>query len=98
MGADGTWNTTIDSPMGSQDGTLELKTDAESLSGSITGPQGSMEFSGGSVKGNELAWNVEMTQPMPMNLEFTATVDGDNLTGQVKLGSFGTAQLKGTRA
>jgi len=84
--------------MGSQDGTLELKTDAESLSGSITGPQGSMEFSGGSVKGNELAWNVEMTQPMPMNLEFTATVDGDNLTGQVKLGSFGTAQLKGTRA
>ena len=98
MGADGTWNTTIDSPMGSQDGTLELKTDAESLSGSINGPQGSMEFSGGSVKGNELAWNVEMTQPMAMNLEFTATVDGDNLTGQVKLGSFGTAQLKGTRA
>jgi hypothetical protein len=97
VSADGTWNTTIDSPMGTQAGTLELKTDANSLSGSISGPQGSMEFSGGTVNGDELAWNVEMTQPMAMTLEFTATVDGDNLTGQVKLGSFGTAQLKGTR-
>lgn len=98
MSADGTWNTTIDSPMGSQSGTLELQTDAGSLSGSINGPQGTMEFSGGTVSGNDLAWNVEMTQPMAMTLEFTATVDGDNLVGQVKLGSFGTAQLKGTRA
>jgi hypothetical protein len=98
VSADGTWNTTIDSPMGSQTGTLELQTDAGSLSGSITGPQGSMEFSGGTVTGNDLSWSVEMTQPMPLTLEFTATVDGDSMVGQVKLGSFGTAQLKGSRA
>ena len=98
MSADGTWNTTIDSPMGSQSGTLELQTDAGALSGSINGPQGTMEFSGGTVSGNDLAWNIEMTQPMAMTLEFTATVDGDNLVGQGKLGSFGTAQLQGTRA
>lgn len=98
MGADGTWNTTIDSPMGAQTGVLELKTDGEALSGSISGPQGSMEFSGGTVAGNDLAWKIEMTQPMAMTLEFTATVDGDDLSGLVNLGSFGTAKLKGSRA
>jgi hypothetical protein len=98
MSADGNWNVTLDTPMGAQAAALELKTDGDSLSGTMNSPQGSMEFSGGTVNGNELAWNLEMTQPMAMTLEVTATVDGDNLTGQVKLGSFGTAQLKGTRA
>ena len=35
---------------------------------------------------------------MPMTLEFSATVDGDNISGSVKLGAFGTASFSGTRA
>jgi hypothetical protein len=35
---------------------------------------------------------------MPMTLEFTATVDGDAITGTVKLGAFGEAEISGTRA
>jgi hypothetical protein len=34
---------------------------------------------------------------MPMTLEFTATVNGDSMTGNVKLGAFGSAPLSGTR-
>ena len=37
-------------------------------------------------------------QPMAMKLEFTATVDGDKISGNVSLGSFGSATLEGTRA
>jgi hypothetical protein len=33
-----------------------------------------------------------------MQIETTATVDGDTLNGESKLGSFGTAKLTGTRA
>jgi hypothetical protein len=98
MAADGLWNTTMKTPMGPQVGTLELTTNGDSLSGSMKSAQGDMEFSGGTVDGDRLAWTLEITSPMPMKLEFAATVDGDSLAGEVKLGAFGTAQLEGVRA
>ena len=98
MSVDGDWKVTMNSPMGSQDATLTLKTDGGSLSGKIAGPQGTQEFEGGSAEGDTLAWKVSMTQPMPMELEFEATVDGDAIKGNVKLGAFGNASFSGSRA
>jgi hypothetical protein len=34
---------------------------------------------------------------MPMTLEFEATVSGDSLSGNVKLGAFGNATMNGVR-
>ena len=96
--ADGTWNCTLDSPMGAQQMTLTLKTEGSDLSGKLAGPQGEMEFTGGKVDGDNLSWTISIDQPMPMQIETTATVDGDTLNGESKLGSFGTAKLTGTRA
>ena len=98
MSADGTWNVTMDTPMGAQQMTITFVTDGGKLSGKLAGGQGEMEFTDGTVDGNDLAWTVKLEQPMPMEIETTATVDGDNLTGESKLGSFGTAKLTGTRA
>ena len=96
--ADGTWNCTLDSPMGAQQMTLTLKTEGSDLSGKLAGPQGEMEFTGGKADGDNLSWTISIDQPMPMQIETTATVDGDTLNGESKLGSFGTAKLTGTRA
>jgi hypothetical protein len=96
--ADGTWNVTMNSPMGAQSMTLTLATNGNELSGKLAGPQGEMEFTGGTVNGDELAWTVSIDQPMKMDIATTAKVDGDTLTGESKIGSFGTAQLSGTRA
>jgi hypothetical protein len=98
MSADGTWNTTINSPMGAQNGTMTLATDGGTLTGKLSGAQGEIEIEDGSVDGNNLSWKASMTAPMPMTLEFTATVDGDEITGDVKLGAFGNATFTGTRA
>jgi hypothetical protein len=98
MSIDGSWKITINSPMGSQESTLTLNTDGGSLSGSMASPQGTQEFEGGSIDGNDLQWVVDMTQPMPMKLEISATVDGDNISGNVKLGAFGDASFEGARA
>ena len=49
MSADGSWKVTINSPMGAQEATLTLKTDGDSLSGSLDGPQGTQDFEGGTV-------------------------------------------------
>ena len=98
MSADGSWKCTINSPMGAQEATLTLVTDGGSLSGSMAGAQGTQEFSGGTVDGGNLEWEVQMTSPMPMTLEISATVDGDAISGNVKLGAFGDASFEGTRA
>jgi hypothetical protein len=95
---DGTWNCSMVTPMGSGSVTLTLSTEGDGLSGTLVSDQGTMEFTGGTVDGNDLAWTVSIQQPMPMQIETTATIDGDSLTGESKLGSFGTAQLTGTRA
>ena len=98
MSADGTWNTTINTPMGAQQGTLTLSTDGGTLTGKMAGAQGEMELQDGTVDGDNLTWKADMTSPMPMTLEFSATVNGDEISGNVKLGAFGDATFSGTRA
>lgn len=98
MAADGTWNVTLDTPMGAQQMTLTLATNGTELTGKLSSPQGDMEIANGTVDGNNLTWVVSITQPMAMDIETSATVDGDTITGESKLGTFGTAKLTGTRA
>ena len=98
MSADGTWNVTLHTPMGAQAGTLELPTDGNTLTGTMSGPQGSMELENGTADGDSLSWTVNMTQPMPITIEATATIDGDEISGEAKLGAFGTATFSGSRA
>lgn len=98
MSAAGTWNTTINTPMGAQTGTLTLEVDGSALTGKMAGAQGEMAIQDGAIDGDNLTWKADITSPMAMTLEFSATVEGDNLNGSVKLGAFGDSTFSGTRA
>jgi hypothetical protein len=98
MSAEGTWNINTQSPMGAQDGTLKLSTDGNTLSGTMSGPQGDIELTEGTVDGDNVAWKAEVTSPMAITLECSGTIDGDNISGSIQLGSFGTATFSGSRA
>ena len=98
MSADGTWNVTMNTPMGAQKASLVLKTDGAKLTGEMKGPQGALALNDGKVAGDTLTWSANMTQPMPIKLEFTGKVAGDKISGSVKLGAFGNASFEGTRA
>ena len=95
---DGTWETVTNTPMGQQKATVTLKTDGDSLSGTMAGAQGTLDIKDGTVDGNTGTWKASITSPMPMTLEFTATADGDEISGNVKLGAFGSATFTGKRA
>jgi hypothetical protein len=96
-GIDGEWQCTMDTPMGEQSVALTLSTEGGALSGQANTAFGVNAFDGGTVDGNDIAWHITATQPMPLELDFKATVDGDALTGTVHAGPFGESAFKGTR-
>jgi hypothetical protein len=98
MTADGNWNLVVTTPMGERQGTLSVKTDGRTLKGSQMAEGNSAEIFDGTVDGNAVSWKVSITDPMPMTLEFSGTVDGDKLSGSVTLGAFGSSSFSGTRS
>ena len=97
MAVDGTWQISVETPMGKQEGKLLLKTQGATLSGTQEGQGGTMRIDNGKVDGNTLTWTSEMTQPFAIKLEFSVTVNGDEMSGGVKAGDFGTSPLTGKR-
>ena len=97
MSVDGNWNTKVNSPMGVQEGTLEIASSGDSFTGKMSGRQGEQDISG-KIDGDTATWSASITSPFPMTLEFTVTVSGDSMTGSVKAGAFGSSPLTGVRA
>lgn len=95
---DGTWNIEVNTPMGKQSAEVTVEADGDTFTGSIAITQGSSSITDGQVDGNKLAWSVKITQPMPMTLEFSVEVNGNDMSGFVKLGMFGSSAVKGSRA
>jgi hypothetical protein len=95
---DGTWNLTLETPIGTQESTLEAKAADGVLTGTQSSPDGSQAIQDGVVNGDEASWSVTITSPMPMTLEFKGMVDGHTMSGSVKLGMFGEARFTGVRA
>ena len=94
--ADGNWKITINTPMGAQEVNASITTSGDTFTGKTEGRMGSQEIQG-QVAGDTLTWKADITSPMPMTLEFEAKVDGDKMSGNVKLGAFGNAPLSGVR-
>ena len=98
MAVDGTYDIIVDTPIGAQTMKLILKTEGSALSGSIDSPLGAQEFSGGSVSGDDISWQMEINSPIgKMNLEYMGKVTGDDIAGEVKAGDFGSSPFKGKR-
>jgi hypothetical protein len=97
MAADGTWNIAIETPMGTRNTTLVFKTDGGTLTGTQSEGSNSTEIADGKVSGDQLSWKVSITNPMPMDLDFTAEVSGDKISGQAATAMFGSFPFSGTR-
>jgi phage repressor protein C with HTH and peptisase S24 domain len=83
--------------MGEQKSTMTLSQDGDSVSGTNAGATGSADVKDGKIDGNTLTWKMDITVPMPMTLEGTATVDGDSMSGTIKAGAFGEMPFSATK-
>ena len=98
MSVAGTYDTVVKSPMGDQKGTFTVVPgDDGNTFGSMAGGMGSMDVKDGTIDGDTLKWKMDMTVPMPMELNCEATVNGDQMTGKVNAGAFGDMPLTGER-
>ena len=98
MSVAGTYECLTKTPMGDQTSTFTVTPGADgSFTGSNAGPMGSLEVLDGKIDGNTLTWRMDMTVPMPLTLNATATIDGDTLTGTINAGAFGDMPMTGTR-
>lgn len=99
MSVGGTYDCVTKTPMGDQKSTFTVvpSDDGTTFTGQNAGTLGSMDVKDGKIDGNTLTWKMDMTVPMPMTLDGTATVDGDQLTGSVNAGAFGSMAMTGQR-
>jgi hypothetical protein len=100
MAVDGVWNLVMTTPMGERKAQLSVKTVGDKLTG-VQGADGnSGEIFDGTVNGDDVAWKISITNPMPLTLSFTGKVSasGDNMSGEMGVGPMGSFPFSGNRA
>jgi hypothetical protein len=98
MAVDGDWSITMSTPMGERNATLSLKSAGSTLTGTQGADGNSGEIFDGTVNGDDIAWKLSITNPMPLTLEFTGKVAGDSISGEMGIGPMGSFPFTGTRA
>ena len=98
MAVDGNWNLTMSTPMGERNATLTLKNSGGTLTGTQGADGNSTEIFDGTASGDDVAWKVSITNPMPLTLAFSGTVSGDSISVEMGIGPMGSFPFKRTRA
>ena len=98
MSADGNWNITMTTPMGERNAALAFKSSGGTLTGTQSAEGNSGEIFDGTVNGDDVAWKISITNPMPLTLAFTGKVSGDAIEGEMGIGPMGSFPFTGVRA
>jgi hypothetical protein len=98
MAIDGTYNVEMTTPMGKQTGTIILKAAGAAVNGTYKTARGDQNFTG-TVEGDNAKWAMQVPSPMggQLTLTFNVKITGNDLAGNVQLGQFGSAPIKGTK-
>ena len=93
----GNWAVSFTTPQGNMDATAMFKQEGDALSGTLSGPQGDVNFTG-SVKGKTFTFNIEVQSPNgPLSIKLDGEYEGDSLTGTFDFGQ-GTGEWSGKRS
>jgi hypothetical protein len=98
MSADGTWEITVQSPIGAQPSTVVLSTEGGMLTGEQAGNGESGPIYDGKLDGDNVSWAVDVSKPMSLTVKFSGTIEGDTISGKVKAGMFPAMAFTGSRS
>lgn len=98
MPVDGTFDITINTPMGKEVSKLTLAANGSTLTGTMQQPgKDEITVDNGTVEGPCVNWSADVTSPIPLTLKFDGRVDGEIIKGEVELGMYGKSDFTGTR-
>ena len=97
MAVDGTWNLTMQTPMGERKSLVTLVANGGTLMGEQSAEGNTGAIFDGSVSGNDVTWKISITDPMPLTLEFNGTVTGDAMSGSMSAGLLGSWPFAASR-
>jgi len=98
MSITGIYDVTVKTPVGEQHGSLLLHDDNGNLSGALTNPKGTTEFTGGSANDGAVEFTTRIRTPLGrLKAHVTGKVEGDAFTGLAEL-PLGNAEITGTRS
>lgn len=90
----GQWDVFMTTPIGEQEAVLTINDDG---TGMFSGSQGDQPIDGIILDGNNVAFAMNISaQGQSISLDFTGTVDGDSIEGEMST-PFGGMALSGTR-
>ncbi len=93
---DGLWKMVLSTPMGPQAMKGRFATNGQILTGTLYSDMGDQDFEG-IVAGATLKWDLKVEKPVSLTLKYDVQIEGDKLSGKVKMGFFGNAKLTGER-
>lgn len=97
MSASGKWSVVVKAPMGDMPVTFDLVDDGATLSGTVTRSGDQTKITNGRVQDDKLSWRCTVTQPKAGDIDFTATVSGNSISGDLT-GPLGTGTFAGKKA
>lgn len=97
MSFDGTWDVTVQSPMGAKTFRIEVRTADGSVSGTAAMGEDSTPLLDPALRDGHLTWAIRITRPMNITLAFDVTCEGDALAGTAKAGFMTLPEVTGVR-
>ena len=80
----GSWDVTIDTPIGKLAAVFDITEDGGAIQGTARSEDETVVFLDPVADGNQLTWTQDVTTPMKLTLKFEVTVNGDTMTGTSK--------------
>ncbi|BDU73442.1 hypothetical protein METEAL_26160 [Mesoterricola silvestris] len=97
MDFDGTWDITVNSPMGGKRFRITVATEGGAVAGTISSDGMSAPLLDPVVADGHFRWSIKLPRPMNILLEMDLTRDGDALSGVAKAGHMALPGVTGVR-
>ena len=97
MNIAGNWKLNVESQFGPFEQTMNVIQTGKDLKGTMTSPQGSVDYTG-TIEGEnvKLGFNVN-AQGTELRIDYVGTTDGKTMNGKAVFGSFGEGTFKGAK-
>ena len=97
MSFDGTWDVTVQSPMGAKVLRLAVSTADGSVQGTVTADGATAPLVDPVLADGHLRWSAKLPRPMNVMLDVDLTLAGDALAGTAKAGHMALPGVTGVR-